>query len=377
MHATAPSSLDSAALSRRLGELVGDERELQVDFLLHLDEYDRRRAYVEEGYDSLWTYCQRALLLREGPAALRIAVMRLLRRFPVLAAPLRDGRLCMTTVRLLEPILTEQNAGDLMERASGKSKADVERLVASVQPRPMPKEGVRKLPDRSPAPPEAPLVLSIGGDAAPAEHRELPEAAPFPIAPPPEPTRSTTPTAKLRPVDADTHSLTVTVDAVFLADLEQLKSLVSHKIPSGNLGLVLREAVRCAIQQHGKRKGAVEPCRTVDRKAPPSETAMEPKKGRDAIPAAVKRRVWKRDQMRCTYVSPDGRRCESTWRLQFHHLEEHALGGPDTDDNLTLRCPPHNWYAAEQTFGREHMEQFRRSEPRMCKATDSRSSDGG
>jgi len=85
MHATSPASLDSAALSRRLSELAGHERDIQVEFLLHLSEYDRRRAYLEEGYESLWAYCQRALLLREGPAALRITAMRALRRFPALA----------------------------------------------------------------------------------------------------------------------------------------------------------------------------------------------------------------------------------------------------------------------------------------------------
>jgi hypothetical protein len=126
------------------------------------------------------------------------------------------------------------------------------------------------------------------------------------------------------------------VDAAFLADLEQLKSLLSHKIPNGNLGLVLREAVRCAIQQQGKRKGTVEPCRKVARKAPPFANAKQPKKGRDAIPAAVKLRVWKRDQGRCTYVSPAGRRCDSTWQLGLHHLTEHALGGADTETTTSL-----------------------------------------
>ena len=38
MHTSAPSSLDSAALARRLGELAGHEREVQVEFLLHLAE---------------------------------------------------------------------------------------------------------------------------------------------------------------------------------------------------------------------------------------------------------------------------------------------------------------------------------------------------
>ncbi|HYS81677.1 MAG TPA: HNH endonuclease, partial [Anaeromyxobacteraceae bacterium] len=54
MHYSAPSSLDSAALARRLGELAGCEREVQVEFLLHLAEFDTRRAWAEAGHRSLW-----------------------------------------------------------------------------------------------------------------------------------------------------------------------------------------------------------------------------------------------------------------------------------------------------------------------------------
>lgn len=88
----APASLDPTALSRRLGELAGHERELQVEFLLHLEEFDRRRAWAEAGYPSLWEYLLRVLHLREGAAGRRIAAMRVLRRFPALGDALRDGR---------------------------------------------------------------------------------------------------------------------------------------------------------------------------------------------------------------------------------------------------------------------------------------------
>lgn len=48
------SSLDSDALARRLGELVGEERQVQVEFLLHLEEFDHRRAFLNLGFGSLW-----------------------------------------------------------------------------------------------------------------------------------------------------------------------------------------------------------------------------------------------------------------------------------------------------------------------------------
>jgi uncharacterized protein DUF222 len=94
MAAAMPASLDSTALSRRLGELAGHERQVQVEFLLHLEEFDRRRAWAEAGYPSLWEWCLRVLHLREGAAGRRIAAMRVLRRLPKLAEALRDGRLC-------------------------------------------------------------------------------------------------------------------------------------------------------------------------------------------------------------------------------------------------------------------------------------------
>ena len=75
--------------------------------------------------------------------------MRALRRFPAIGEMLRDGRLCLSTVRLLEPLLTDDSAPDLLGRAAGKSKAEVERLVVSIQPRAIPKEGLRKLASSS------------------------------------------------------------------------------------------------------------------------------------------------------------------------------------------------------------------------------------
>src|SRR5512141_2873367 len=113
-----PSRLDSAALSHRLSELAGHERAVQVEFLLHLEEYDRRRAYLEAGFGSLWEFLTRSLRYREGAAHRRIRTMRVLRRFPQVAEALREGRLCLTTAALLEPVLTEENAAEILARAA-------------------------------------------------------------------------------------------------------------------------------------------------------------------------------------------------------------------------------------------------------------------
>ena len=151
MPATSPALLDAATLSRRLSELVGDERALQVEFLLHLEEFDRRQAWLEAGYPSLWEFCLRVLHLREGAAARRLRAMRILRRLPELAEPLRDGRICLSTAALLDPVLTEENAAELVARAAFKAKAEVELLVVSLRPRSAPRDGVRRVPERQEA----------------------------------------------------------------------------------------------------------------------------------------------------------------------------------------------------------------------------------
>ena len=146
MLSPAPSSLDPNALALRLAELAGDEREVQVEFLLHLAEFDPRRAYVEAGFPSLWAYCLEVLHLREGAAGRRIGAMRVLVRFPRLEAALRDGRLALSTIIVLGPVLTEENLDSLLARAAYRTKREVEELVVSLQPRPAPAPGLRKLP---------------------------------------------------------------------------------------------------------------------------------------------------------------------------------------------------------------------------------------
>jgi hypothetical protein len=90
MTSLAPSSLDSAALAGRLRDLAGDERNVQVDFLLHLDEFDRRSAFLDAGFGSLWDYCLRALHLREG-ASFRRPVASASTLNPCWTSRLRQG----------------------------------------------------------------------------------------------------------------------------------------------------------------------------------------------------------------------------------------------------------------------------------------------
>jgi len=336
------SSLDARSLARRLGELAGDERQVQVEFLLHLDEFDRRRAWLELGYGSLWTYCLEVLHLREGSAGRRINAMRVLRRFPGLADALRDGRLCLSTLALLGQVLTEENAEELVARAAYRSTAEVDHLVASLRPRPAPREGIRRLPEPASAELATAEPPGTGGEASYPENasssqarpQAAPSLVPAPAAmvhPAPAPLEPHRPRTEVRAVSEGQWSLRAAIDRACKDDLETLSTLLSHKVPGGDLAAVLHEAIRCGIEKHGERKGAVKPARRVAPKTtPPKDPA--------AIPAEVRRQVWERDGGRCAWTGPDGKRCGSRWKLEVDHVQPPSRGGTSTLGNLRLAC---------------------------------------
>ena len=92
--------------------------------------------------------------------------MRVLRRLPVIAEALRDGRLCLSTVAVLGPLLTDENVGELVARAAYLTEAEVERLVVTLQPRAAPKDGLRLRPVRAAQPRSIPTRTEGPSDPA-------------------------------------------------------------------------------------------------------------------------------------------------------------------------------------------------------------------
>jgi hypothetical protein len=244
-------------------------------------------------------------------------------------------------------VLTEENAEELLARAAFRTTSEVDHLVASLQPRPAPREGTRWLPEPA----------TTGREAKPVCTPPSPEVAeePGPVSVPSlalQAPRSRT--ADVRAVSEGRWSLRVTIDRACKDDLETLSMLLSHKVPRGDLAAVLHEAIRCGIEKHGRRKGAIEPGRKVAPKAVPRNSF--------AIPAEVRRRVWERDGGCCAWTAPDGRRCGSRWQLEVDHVLPPSRGGTSTPDNLRLACRQHNMLHAEQVYGREHMRRYRKGE---------------
>jgi 5-methylcytosine-specific restriction endonuclease McrA len=149
-----------------------------------------------------------------------------------------------------------------------------------------------------------------------------------------------------RPRRIDVHC---TVDR---EKLDQARALLSHCVPSGELGAVIDRALDAVIREVERRKfGATPRPRRVEGTRPTAKARH--------IPAGVKREVWVRDGARCTFVGRAGHRCGERRFLEFDHVRPAALGGEATTENLRLRCRVHNQHEAERVYGAEFMTEKR------------------
>jgi hypothetical protein len=325
--------LTTHQLRDRIGSLLSAERRTIVEFLFCLAEVERRRLHLELGYASIFAYLTEGLGFPNGSAYRRMTAADLIVRFPETADYLRNGKLNLTTLTKLRGVLKAENCADLLAQAAGKSEKEIEQLVASLAPRPAQADLIVRMPTPTPDPPAA----TSNSEAAP--------SVPPPLTAAPE-KKSEPPPDRVEPTSAKQHRMHVTVSQEFVDDLKKVSDLLAHKLPGGGLEEVLHECVRLAIGVIEKRRRGSEK---------PRATNAEPKTDGDYVPAAVRREVWRRDGGRCAFVGADGRRCGSRRRIEIHHVQPRARGGPSTVDNCEIRCSDHNHYAAELDFGREWM----------------------
>ncbi len=133
--------------------------------MAHIGEADARRLYAREASPSMFAYCTERLHLSDAEAYLRIAAARASREHPVLLEMLADGRLHLTAIAKLAPHLTPENKDALLQRATHKSKRQIEELIAEIAPRPDAPALVRKLPERRAVTPLA-AALKLDADHA-------------------------------------------------------------------------------------------------------------------------------------------------------------------------------------------------------------------
>ena len=329
-------SLSDDELLRRLSEILKQSRRTEADLVAHIAEVDARRAYAREAAPSMHAYCTEVLHLSEPETWLRIRVARASRNYPVILEMLRDGRIHLSGVALLAPHLTPKNHRALLQRATHKSKRQVEETVADLAPRPDAPAVMRRLPTPRSRGSAAP-TLQLRPDAV------VDSATP-----------ATRP-AKVEPLAPARYKVQFTASKELRDKLERLQALMRTTVPDGDLATLIDQAVTEKLERlESRRLGKTKkPRKTL------AETDTAPTSRH--IPTPVRRAVHKRDGGRCTYVDRSGRRCKARSHLEFHHHETpFGRGGNHSPENVRLMCRTHNAVQAEQDFGKAQMSRYRR-----------------
>ena len=343
------SDVTDQELIARLKRLVRADQAVNARLLVHLGEVDARGLYREHAYASMFSYCVESLGMSEDQAYLRIQTARLGRRFPLVVQLLAQGALHLTAIKLLGPHLTADNHVQVLERARGKCRREIELLVTEIAPKPDVPSRIRKLPERSspcaamPAARFAPTPV----EAKPA----LPETC--------EPIRESfaleapRPRGSSKPLSPGRYKMEFTAGQALHDKLTQLKDLLRHQVPDGDLAAIVERAVNLLIDDTMKQSFA-------QTRAPKKARSVKRRRPRKAnsryIPRAVVREVHQRDAGQCTFVSADGKRCSERGFLELHHHDRpYARGGEATVENLRLACRAHNALFAERDYGRQFM----------------------
>jgi 5-methylcytosine-specific restriction endonuclease McrA len=131
--------------------------------------------------------------------------------------------------------------------------------------------------------------------------------------------------------------LKLTIKKDLKTKIDQVKSLLSHQNPEGDLNKLLE--LMCDI--------------VIKKKVPTSQrrASTAPKVSR-YIPSTVKQEVYFRDKGCCTFTDHKTKqKCLSTHLLQYDHIKPIAFNGETSVQNLRLLCFQHHKLVTDQIFG--------------------------
>ncbi|MEO8901401.1 MAG: hypothetical protein ABI488_06765 [Polyangiaceae bacterium] len=385
-----------------LSGLVRTGNALNADVLAHLAELDERKLFLELGFSSLFVYCMEALGMDESSAGRRITAARVCRKYPEVYVRVASGALGLSVLCALNPHLNPENAAQLFEACSNKSRRRVEEILAARFPKPDVRDLIRRVPIQT----EMRPMLAESRLSSALSEPSTNAAPPIPV---PNPRSSSeVPPRRIEPLSADRYGFHFTGNSSLKEKFEQARALLSHEVPSGEMAALFERALDALIRDREKRRFAVgckprraarlpvvvspraakqsrspgeccaEPPPVVplvhseeSARVPSGESARVPSgesarmhSGESArvqakrsrrIPAAVVREVYVRDEGRCSFVSRDGRRCDCRVFLEVDHCTPFAVNGAPTILNLRLRCRAHNQWHAVRYFGRKYV----------------------
>jgi hypothetical protein len=254
----------------------------QGEILTVLMELLKRNGFAILNYANIFEYCEKRLRLSRQQAYYYKSVAERSFTVPALKEAVVQEEITLSQARRIASVITEDTKQEWIKDAKELPQAELEKKVAEHNPKARVKE-------------------------------------------------------RIRPVAKQESELKVVIDDQTEANIRALTDILSQKLQRpATLREVIAFATNAAREKFDPEKKAE---RSIKRK---SVSSGNPKPGRRPIPKSVKNQVIEKQGYRCSYTSPDGRRCEQRRWLDFHHVVPVSHGGLNTPDNLELRCHAHH-----------------------------------
>ena len=182
-------------VTHQLHNLVKTERKITHHILQYINEFESRKIYAHEGYDSMFSYLTKFLGYGESGAYSRLQAARLLNRVPEVAASIENGSLNLTQLIQVEKCLKAER-----EKGISRSTEETQKVLQTI-------EQCNSF--------ETKKLLSIAFDQPVIQH------------------------TLVRPQKDNSVRLELTLTQIQFEHLKQAQSLLSHVCPSGELNDVI------------------------------------------------------------------------------------------------------------------------------------------
>jgi 5-methylcytosine-specific restriction endonuclease McrA len=335
-------SLSNRELIENLKAVCRKETEVTSELLLNLIEVDSRKLYLELGYSSLFSYLTEELRFSEPAAQRRISSARLIAKFPEAYELLLRREATLTTLSMTGRVISENNKDEMFEKIKGKSKREVEVMLAGYRPALEKRESVKPVVVRK--------ETSSKKVCSPLFNLKQNSVN---TAPSPEKVKEENET-KEPLVEEQRYEFKFSVSKDVFHKYQEVQALLSGKYPKGaKIEELFDELLECCLD----KKSPVRKAKRRERRLEKRNATRSPKNNSSTetqsryIPKAIEEQVYIRDQGRCTFIGNNGKRCNSTHDLEFHHKKASARGGSHDVSNLTLHCRAHNALEARREFG--------------------------
>jgi hypothetical protein len=334
------------------------EKKSHVAVIIHLAEIAKRGIHLEEGFHNLYNYCRAKLNLSEGEICLRSQVAKACSLFPELLEALISGDLNLSVAGKISGSLTPENKLSLLAQCKGKSKREVEELLALDHPGHLPAPQLRPLTVLLPTStsmvsdtkPREIAGLTLALQQQQQQQQQQRESAPEPRIPAAEPT--TVHLLRCALPDATKKKLLRLAEILGVDNpIEQVADLLDRAL---DLALYAKDP---AMKKERKKPGA-----TVGQNPQAEAILAKPESATDKtdkklnirfIPRATKRMVFARANYQCEYTATSGIRCASRTHLEVDHRQALFLGGENEAANMQILCAAHHRKKSEEEFGRK------------------------